>query len=87
MLTHQDVTRFFHDTDEAARLVLLAGTTKGGDMFVLIWGAAVPIGRFTRQMIESVGARRQPRDSRLNRGLMPGEKLHEELRAPTASLS
>jgi FlaA1/EpsC-like NDP-sugar epimerase len=93
-LTHHDVTRYFMTLSEAARLVLLAGNfTKGGDMFVLDMGAAVPIRRLARQMIETAGYTvcdgDNPRgDIEITiRGLMPGEKLHEELVSPDSILT
>lgn len=93
-LTHRDVTRYFMTLSEAARLVLLAGNyTQGGDMFVLDMGAPVPIRRLAQQMIESAGytvcdAENPNGDIEITiQGLMPGEKLHEELVSPESSLA
>jgi FlaA1/EpsC-like NDP-sugar epimerase len=85
-LTHRDVTRYFMTMSEAARLVLLAGSfARGGDVFVLDMGKAVPIRRLARQMIEGAGHTVRDEDNpdgdieiRVT-GLRPGEKLHEEL--------
>jgi FlaA1/EpsC-like NDP-sugar epimerase len=90
-LTHEDVTRFFMTIAEAARLVLLAGsfaeagTSRGGDVFVLDMGAPVKIRDLAVQMIHAGGY--SVRDVRnpdgdieiVVTGLRPGEKLHEEL--------
>lgn len=85
-LTHEEVTRFFMTIAEAARLVLLAGSfARGGDVFVLDMGDAVPISRLARQMIEGAGytvrdAENPDGDIEIVvTGLRPGEKLHEEL--------
>ncbi|SDX91082.1 polysaccharide biosynthesis protein [Citreimonas salinaria] len=85
-LTHAEVTRYFMTIAEAARLVLLAGSfARGGDVFVLDMGAAVPIRRLARQMIEGAGFSVRDADNpdgdieiRIT-GLRQGEKLHEEL--------
>ncbi|MCL4131968.1 UNVERIFIED_CONTAM: hypothetical protein GTU68_065529 [Idotea baltica] len=93
-LTHPDVTRYFMTLSEAARLVLLAGNyTKGGDMFVLDMGDPVPIRLLAEQMIDAAGYsvwnKENPNgDIEMTiHGLMPGEKLHEELISPESSLT
>ncbi len=85
-LTHESVTRYFMTIAEATRLVLLAGSfARGGDVFVLDMGDAVPIKRLARQMIEGAGytvRNDENPDGDIEvvvTGLRPGEKLHEEL--------
>lgn len=92
-LTHPDVTRYFMTLSEAARLVLLAGNyTSGGDIFVLDMGQPVPIRKLAEQMIETAGytvcdENNPDGDIEISIvGLAPGEKLHEELVAPTSRL-
>lgn len=85
-LTHPEVTRYFMTVQEAAQLVLLAGSiAEGGEVFVLDMGEAVPVRRLAVQMIEAAGY--SVRDAHnpagdveiVTTGLRPGEKLHEEL--------
>lgn len=90
-LTHPEVTRYFMTMEEAARLVLLAGSfagTEGGwrcDVFVLDMGRPVRIRDLALQMIAAAGY--TVRDAAnpggeieiVVTGLRPGEKLHEEL--------
>lgn len=87
-LTHPEVTRYFMTMDEAARLVLLAGSYGGRghcDVFVLDMGRPVRIRDLAEQMILAAGL--TPRDADhpdgdieiVVTGLRPGEKLHEEL--------
>lgn len=90
-LTHNDVTRFFMTINEAARLVLLAGSFRdeGGaaraDVYVLDMGKPVRIRHLAEQLIHAAGY--TVRDDRNPKGdieikvigLRPGEKLHEEL--------
>lgn len=85
-LTHAGVTRYFMTIAEATRLVLLAGSfARGGDVFVLDMGDAVPIKRLAKQMIEGAGYtvrndKNPDGDIEIKvTGLRPGEKLHEEL--------
>lgn len=94
-LTHKDVTRYFMTLSEAARLVLSAGNaTTGNDMFVLNMGDPVPIRHLAEQMIEAAGYKVATSDTddiegieiRID-GLKPGEKLHEELVSPDATLT
>jgi FlaA1/EpsC-like NDP-sugar epimerase len=85
-LTDTDVTRYFMTLQEAARLVLLAGSfARGGDVFVLDMGKPIRIRDLARKMIERAGYSVR---NKLNphgdieisiTGLRPGEKLYEEL--------
>ncbi len=85
-LTDENVTRYFMTIQEAARLVLLAGSfASGGEVYVLDMGAPVSIRQLARQVIEASGY--SVRDAAnpdgdiaiVTTGLRPGEKLHEEL--------
>ena len=85
-LTHDDVTRYFMTVQEAARLVLRAGTfAKGGEVFVLDMGEPVMIRNLARQVIEASGytvrdaANPEGDIEIVTTGLRPGEKLYEEL--------
>lgn len=90
-LTHEDVTRFFMTIDEAARLVLLAGSLNdeagagGADVFVLDMGKPIRIRQLAEQLIHAAGytvrdAMNPSGDIEIKIvGLRPGEKLHEEL--------
>lgn len=91
-LTHSDVTRYFMTMDEAARLVLLAGSFAGAegggrhcDVFVLDMGRPVRIRDLAEQMIAAAGytvrdaANPEGDIEIVVTGLRPGEKLHEEL--------
>ena len=90
-LTHNDVTRYFMTINEAARLVLLAGSYRDdagaarADVYVLDMGKPVRIRHLAEQLIHAAGY--TVRDDRNPKGdieikvtgLRPGEKLHEEL--------
>lgn len=85
-LTDEAVTRYFMTVQEAARLVLTAGSlANGGEVFVLDMGKPIPVRSLAEQVIESAGySIRSPEnpdgDIEIQiTGLRPGEKLHEEL--------
>ena len=85
-LTHEEVTRYFMSIQEAARLVLIAGSmAKGGEVFVLDMGAPVAIRDLARRVIAASGYTVRDRANPegdieiVTTGLRPGEKLHEEL--------
>ena len=85
-LTHDEVTRYFMTIQEAARLVLIAGSlAEGGEVFVLDMGAPVAIRDLARRVIEASGYSVRDRANPegdieiVTTGLRPGEKLHEEL--------
>lgn len=85
-LTHPDVRRFFMTIEEAAHLVLIAGSiARGGDVFVLDMGEQIAIGDLARRLIENAGYTVRDADSPEGdieiavTGLRPGEKLEEEL--------
>ncbi len=85
-LTDPRVTRYFMTIQEAARLVLLAGSfADGGEVYVLNMGKPLLIRDLARRMIETRGYK--VRDAAhpdgdieiVTTGLRAGEKLHEEL--------
>ncbi len=85
-LTHESITRYFMTIQEAARLVLIAGSlAHGGEVFVLDMGEPVRIRDLARRVIEASGYAVRDRANPdgdieiVTTGLRPGEKLHEEL--------
>src|SRR5262249_4454348 len=85
-VTDAEATRYFMTIREAAELVLQAAAmARGGDVFLLDIGAPVRILDLARRMIRLKGltirdaiAPEGDIEIKLT-GLMPGEKLHEEL--------
>lgn len=85
-VTGHDVTRYFMTVEEAASLVLRAGSlAKGGEVFLLDMGAPVRIGDLARQVIAAMGGAPPGTGAPggeieiVEIGLRPGEKRHEEL--------
>lgn len=85
-VTDPGVKRFFMTIREAVQLVLTAGAeARDGEIFVLDMGAAVPIVKLARQVIESAGYSVRDADNPDGDieieiiGLRPGEKIEEEL--------
>ena len=85
-VTHPEVTRYFMTVQEAAQLVIQAGSmATGGDVFVLDMHEPIQIVELARKMVHLMGY--DVRDPNTYRGdiaieytgLRPGEKLHEEL--------
>jgi len=85
-VTHPEVTRYFMTVEEAAQLVIQAGSmASGGDVFVLDMHDPIRIVDLARKMIHLMGY--DVRDENSYRGdiaieytgLRPGEKLFEEL--------
>jgi FlaA1/EpsC-like NDP-sugar epimerase len=79
-VTHPEMRRFFMTIPEAAQLVLQASAMgKGGEIFVLEMGEAVPIAELARKMVLLSGLRPE-KDIRIEySGIRPGEKLSEDL--------
>jgi len=85
-MTHPEVTRYFMTLQEAAQLVLQAGTmAEGGDVFVLDMGTPVKILDLAKRMVLLSGQTLRDTDHPggdidiVFIGLRPGEKLYEEL--------
>jgi FlaA1/EpsC-like NDP-sugar epimerase len=85
-VTHPEVTRYFMTVQEAAQLVIQAGSmATGGDVFVLDMHEPIKIVDLARKMIHLMGY--DVKDEKSYRGdiaieysgLRPGEKLYEEL--------
>ena len=85
-VTHPEVTRYFMTIQEAAQLVLQAGSmASGGDVFVLDMNEPIRIDDLAKKMVHLMGY--DVRDANSYRGdiaieysgLRPGEKLYEEL--------
>jgi FlaA1/EpsC-like NDP-sugar epimerase len=85
-VTHSEVTRYFMTVQEAAQLVIQAGSmASGGDVFVLDMHEPVRIVDLAKKMIHLMGY--IIKDERMPNGdiaieytgLRPGEKLYEEL--------
>ena len=84
-ITHDDITRFFMSVEEAAQLVIHAGSlSAGGEVFLLDMGRPVKIRDLAEKMIQFYGFNLQteaePKGIEIvTTGLRPGEKLFEEL--------
>ena len=85
-VTHPDVSRYFMTVQEAAQLVLQAGSMAcGGDVFVLNMHEPIRIVDLARKIIHLMGYNVREENSYHGdiaisyTGLRPGEKLHEEL--------
>lgn len=85
-VTHPEVTRYFMTVEEAAQLVIQAGSmASGGDVFVLDMNEPIRIVDLARKMIHLMGYDVKDEHSYQGdiaieySGLRPGEKLFEEL--------
>ena len=79
-VTDEEVTRYFMSAEEAAQLILQAGSMgRGGEIFILKMGQPVRIADMARELIKLSG--REPDTDIEVRfiGLRPGEKRYEEL--------
>jgi FlaA1/EpsC-like NDP-sugar epimerase len=86
-VTHPEVVRYFMTIQEAVQLILCAGTIAlGGETFVLDMGKPRNILEIARQMILLAGMEPDSDIEIAITGLRPGEKLYEELNAPTEVL-
>jgi FlaA1/EpsC-like NDP-sugar epimerase len=85
-VTHRDIVRYFMTIQEAAELVIQAGSmAEGGDVFVLDMGDPVEIFELAKRMILLTGMTLRDEENPdgdieiVFTGLRPGEKLYEEL--------
>ncbi len=85
-VTHPEVTRYFMTVQEAAQLVIQAGSmARGGDVFVLDMHEPIKIVDLAKKMIHLMGYDVKDENSYRGdiaieyTGLRPGEKLYEEL--------
>lgn len=85
-VTHPEVSRYFMTVQEAAQLVIQAGSmAKGGDVFVLDMHEPIRIIDLAKKMVHLMGYDIKDENSYRGdiaieyTGLRPGEKLHEEL--------
>ena len=85
-VTHPEVTRYFMTVQEAAQLVIQAGSmATGGDVFVLDKNEPIRIVDLAKKMVHLMGYDIKDENSYRGdiaieyTGLRPGEKLHEEL--------
>ena len=85
-VTHPEVTRYFMTVQEAAQLVIQAGSmASGGDVFVLDMHEPIKIIDLAKKMIHLMGCEVIDENSYRGdiaieyTGLRPGEKLYEEL--------
>lgn len=86
-VTHQDVKRFFMSIPEAAGLILQAAAAGGnGDCFVLDMGEQIRIATLAETMISLAGYVPLRDIKIVYTGLLPGEKMEEELVGPGESL-
>lgn len=78
-LTHPDMIRYFMTINEAAQLIIEAGTMgHAGEIYVLDMGSPVRIADLARDMIRLSGMSEEEIEIRYV-GIRPGEKLREEL--------
>ncbi|MGJ8689468.1 MAG: polysaccharide biosynthesis protein [Gammaproteobacteria bacterium] len=85
-VTHAEVTRYFMTVQEAAQLVIQAGSmATGGDVFVLDMNEPIRIVDLAKKMVHLMGYDVKDENSYKGdiaieyTGLRPGEKLYEEL--------
>ena len=85
-VTHPEVTRYFMTVQEAAQLVIQAGSmASGGDVFVLDMHEPIKIIDLAKKMVHLMGYEVKNENSYRGdiaieyTGLRPGEKLYEEL--------
>ncbi len=79
-VTHPEITRYFMSIDEAAQLIIQAGSMgKGGEIFILKMGAPIKIAQMAEDLIRLAGKEPGVDIEIKFTGLREGEKLYEEL--------
>ncbi len=79
-VTHPEVKRYFMTANEAAQLVMQAGTMgKGGEVFILDMGEQLKIYDLAKALITLSGFKSAEDMDVKFIGLRPGEKMHEEM--------
>lgn len=79
-VTHPEITRYFMSIEEAAQLILQAGSMgHGGEIFILKMGEPVKIANLAKDLIELAGKKIGEDIEIVFTGLREGEKLYEEL--------
>jgi FlaA1/EpsC-like NDP-sugar epimerase len=88
-VTHPEVTRYFMTIAEAVQLILQASLLDElrGHIAMLEMGEPVRIVDLAQNMLRLAGVRSNNGNHVIFTGLRPGEKLHEELAAPTEESS
>jgi FlaA1/EpsC-like NDP-sugar epimerase len=79
-VTHPEITRFFMSIDEAAQLIIQAGSMgMGGEIFILKMGEPIKIAQMAHDLIKLAGKEPETEIEIVYTGLRAGEKLYEEL--------
>ncbi len=79
-VTHPEITRYFMSIDEAAQLILQAGSMgEGAEIFILKMGQPIKIDHMARELIRLAGKDPDNEIEIKYTGLREGEKLFEEL--------
>ncbi len=87
-VTHPEITRYFMSIEEAAQLILQAGTmARGGEIYILKMGEPIKIVDIACHLIELAGKKVHEDIKILFVGLREGEKMHEELVAENENVS
>ncbi len=79
-VTHPDITRYFMSIEEAAQLIVQAGSMgEGGEIFILKMGEPIKIAQMAKELIKLAGKEPEVDIDIVYTGLRDGEKLYEEL--------
>lgn len=80
-VTHPEITRYFMSIDEAAQLIIQAGSmgNEGGEIFILKMGEPINISHMAADLVRLAGKIPGEEIAISFTGLREGEKLYEEL--------